>query len=72
MYLSGDGEGRMSTSQEFYVFLIFLFTTVINLFGWVTATLEEIKHPGVLIGVLLALDIGILIILFLLLFGVFG
>lgn len=62
----------MSTSQEFYVFLIFLFTTVINLFGWVTATLEEIKHPGVLVGVLLVLDIGTLITMFLGLFGVFG
>ena len=33
---------------------------------------NDLKHPGVPIGVLLAIDIGILIILFLGLFGVFG
>ena len=62
----------MRTSQEFYVFLIFLFVTLVNLFCWIAATLDEIKHPGLLIGVLLVLDIGIFIVLFLGLFGVFG
>ena len=62
----------MSVIQLVCIVLITFFGIVINLFGWTTVERENIKHPGLLIGVLLALDIGILIILFLGLFGVFG
>ena len=62
----------MSEIQVACIFLITIFGIAVNIFSWTYVELESIKHQGLLIGVLLALDIGILIILFLGLFGVFG
>ena len=62
----------MSASQEFCFLLIFLFATFVNLCIWFFIDVNDLKHPGVPIGVLLAIDIGILITMFLGLFGVFG
>lgn len=62
----------MSASQEFCSFLIFLFATFVNLCIWFFIDVNDLKHPGVPIGVLLAIDIGTLITMFLGLFGVFG
>ena len=61
----------MSVIQLVCIFLIVLLGMFVNLLVWDSDFLDNIKHPEVLIGALLALDIGILIILFLGLFGVF-
>ena len=62
----------MSEIQMVCIFLITIFGITVNVFSWTYVELEKIKHQGVLIGVLLAIDIVILIILFLGLLGVFG
>lgn len=62
----------MSGIQDICVILIAIFGIAVNIFGWTFAELDNIKRPGLLFGVLLVLDIGIFIVLFLGLFGVFG